>query len=81
MFLRGQVIKSTAGRDKDYLMAVTDCDGKYVYVCDGRERRLNKPKRKNPSHVAKTLWTLNEDQMHSDRRLRKALNELEYNNE
>ena len=81
MFLRGQVIKSTAGRDKDYLMAVTESDEKYVYVCDGKERRLSKPKRKNPAHVTKTIWTLNDNQMHSDRRLRKALNELEYNNE
>ncbi|MBQ9945180.1 MAG: KOW domain-containing RNA-binding protein [Clostridia bacterium] len=81
MFLRGQVIISEAGRDKDYLMAVTDYDGTYVYVCDGKERRLSQPKRKNPKHITMTQWFLTEDQLHSDRRLRKALGELEYNNE
>ncbi len=81
MFLRGQVISSVAGRDKGYLMAVTDYDKNYVYVCDGKERRLAQPKRKNPKHVSRTKWILNESQMHSDRRLRKALAELESGNE
>ncbi len=81
MFLRGQVIRSVAGRDKGYLMAVTDSDGKYVYVCDGKERRLSGPKRKNPRHVEITSMILDESQMHSDRGLRKALAQLEANNE
>ncbi|MBR3767946.1 MAG: KOW domain-containing RNA-binding protein [Clostridia bacterium] len=81
MFLRGQVIRSGAGRDTGYLMTVTDYDGTYVYVCDGKERRLAQPKRKNPKHVTATPWSLNESQMHSDRRLRKALAELESSNE
>lgn len=79
MFLRGQVISSVAGRDKGYLMTVTDYDGTYVYVCDGKERRLAQPKRKNPKHVICTHRSLSESQMHSDRRLRKALAELESN--
>lgn len=81
MFLRGQVIRSGAGRDKGYLMTVTDCDGTYVYVCDGKERRLSSPKRKNPKHVEITAWILDESQIHSDRGLRKALAQLESNNE
>lgn len=79
MFLRGQVISSVAGRDKGYLMTVTDYDGTYVYVADGKERRLAQPKRKNPKHVECTKWCLSEDRLHSDRRLRKALAELESN--
>lgn len=81
MFLRGQVVRSVAGRDKDYLMVVTGCDETYVYVCEGKERRLAKPKRKNPSHVEITPWNLDENRMSSDRRVRKALRELESDNE
>lgn len=81
MFLRGQVVRSGAGRDEGYLMAVTDYDGTYVYVCDGKERRLAQPKRKNPKHLKITQWNLDESRMHSDRRLRKALAELESGNE
>lgn len=81
MFLRGQVVKSVAGRDSGSLMAVTDYDGTYVYVSDGKERRLSKPKRKNPKHVIDTKRILNESQMHSDKRLRTALAQLESDSE
>ena len=81
MFLRGQVIRSSAGRDTGYLMAVTACDSNYVYVSDGKERRLGNPKRKNPRHVEITAWVLEESRMRSDRELRKALAQLESINE
>ena len=81
MYFRGQVVKSVAGRDKGYLMTVTDCDGAYVYVCDGKERRLSGPKRKNPKHIEIIPVVLNESQMRSDRGLRKALAQIETNNE
>lgn len=81
MFLRGQVVRSGAGRDSGHLMTVTDYDGTYVYVCDGKERRLSSPKRKNPKHIQITDKILEESQMHSDRSLRKALAQLESNNE
>ena len=81
MFLRGQVVRSGAGRDMGHLMTVISYDGTYVYVCDGKERRLSGPKRKNPKHVEITDRILDESQMRSDRGLRKALAQLESNNE
>lgn len=81
MFLRGQVVKSCAGRDSDSLMVVVKSDEACVYVCDGKERRLSKPKRKNPKHVIITKRILNESQMHSDKRLRIALAQLESDKE
>ena len=81
MFLRGQVIKSTAGRDKGYLMTVVASDEKFIYVCDGKERRLEKPKRKNPKHIKLLSEVLNDIQMNSDKALRKALAQIESNNE
>lgn len=71
----GQIAFSTAGRDKDKPMAVVNKDSKFVYVCDGKERPLNKPKRKNLKHLRFTEITVNENSLANDSALRKALNE------
>ena len=70
---RGSVVRSLAGRDQNTLLAVTATDERYVYVADGRARPLLDPKRKNPRHVTDVEKRLSEDQMRSDKSLRKAL--------
>ena len=70
---KGDLVVCTAGREKDRLMCVADYDGKYVYVCDGKERKLDNPKRKNPKHVIKTDKKLSDNMFLTDRALRKAL--------
>lgn len=73
LFAKGQVVRSSAGRDRDYLLAVTATDSTYVYVCDGKERPLRNPKRKSPNHVELTNHKITDDSMATDRSLRKAL--------
>ena len=70
---RGDLVVCIAGREKDRLMCVAEFDGKYVYVCDGKERKLGSPKRKNPKHVIKTDKKLSDNLFLTDRALRKAL--------
>ncbi len=70
---KGSVVRSRAGRDKDKLMAVIGTDGKVLLLCDGKERRLEKPKRKNPLHVAATKTVLDDSAMATNRSLRRAL--------
>ena len=60
-FCKGELVICNAGREKDRLMCVTEFDGKYVYVCDGKERLLNNPKRKNPKHIVKTNKLISQD--------------------
>ena len=72
-FCRGDLVVCTAGREKEKLMCVTEFDGKYVYVCDGKERKLNNPKRKNPKHIIKTDKHYADSMFSTDRALRKAL--------
>ena len=72
-FRKGELVICNAGREKDRLMCVVASDEKYVYVCDGKERLLNNPKRKNPKHIVKTDEQLSEDLLLTDRALRKAL--------
>lgn len=64
MLQRGRVVLSLAGRDKDRLLAVLAVDpAGYLLVADGKERPLERPKRKNPRHVAQTRRVLGEAAM------------------
>ena len=50
----GQIVISTAGRDKDYKFVVLCIiDDQYVYISDGDIRKLEKPKRKKIKHLRK----------------------------
>ena len=72
-FRKGELVICSAGREKDRLMCVIESDEKYVYVCDGKERLLNNPKRKNPKHIIKTNKQIPDNMFLTDRALRKAL--------
>ena len=48
---KSSLIVSKAGRDKGQLFFVIDADEQYVYLADGKSRRLEKPKRKKRKHV------------------------------
>ena len=47
------MIVSLAGRDKGQLFFVIDTDDQFVYLADGKGRRLESPKRKKRRHVRK----------------------------
>ncbi len=74
-YARGRVLRSTAGRDKDTFLAVVGMEGEAVLLADGKERPIERPKRKNPKHLAATNWLLTEEQLTTNRALRKALRE------
>ena len=73
---KGSVVISKAGRDKGYFLAVTDITDIGVFVCDGKERPVERPKKKNPLHLAKTHFVLSEDETATNRSLKKALKEI-----
>ena len=47
----GQFVTSKAGHDKGTLYVVTAEEGDFVYLCDGRLKRLEKPKKKRRRHI------------------------------
>ena len=49
------VVKSTAGRDKEDLFYVIGMDETYLFLANGKDRTLDKPKRKKRKHVEKVL--------------------------
>lgn len=71
----GTIVTSTAGHDKGQLLLVTGADGRFVYLADGKERRLSAPKKKNLKHVRPTPEFLDPAGM-TDKRLRTALRTL-----
>lgn len=74
---RGLVVKSLKGRDAGRLLAVISVKPNCVEVCDGKERKLHKPKSKNLKHIEPTAHKLSEEDLAYDGRLRKALNRLD----
>ena len=69
----GQLVCSKAGRDKSYWMVVVKEEGNFVYVCDGKERPLERPKRKNIKHLSFTNTILEENSFKTNKALKKEL--------
>lgn len=76
MLKRGSVVVSLRGRDSKRLMAVLEVECNQALVADGRLRPIEKPKRKNPRHLAPTGAVLDETSMATNRNLRRALTQL-----
>ena len=49
------VVVSLAGRDKDELFYVIAEEGEYLFLANGKDRPLDRPKRKKRKHVQKVL--------------------------
>lgn len=77
----GRVVISKSGRDKDKKMVIVAETENYLLVCDGKERRLTRPKRKNPKHLQFTNVCLEAHRFETNRALRKALKGCGYEEE
>ena len=73
MLQTGCVVISTAGKDRDGWMVVVQMDNDGVWVADGRHRRIESPKRKNPRHLRLTPYRVDASSMATNRELRRAL--------
>jgi len=49
------VVEATAGRDAGKLFYVLGTEGEFVLIANGKDRPLEKPKRKKCKHVRKVL--------------------------
>ena len=54
-FIISDVVISTAGRDQGKLFYVIDTDPVYLTLANGKDRTLEKPKRKKRRHIQKVL--------------------------
>lgn len=70
---RGLVVRSSAGHDKYSFQVVVESFDKYVLVCDGKKRPLERPKKKNFIHLKPTSTVLSEDCLRSNRSIKSNL--------
>jgi len=56
----GQIVYSKAGRDKDCFFLVVDYKKPFVYLVDGKLRRLENPKKKKDKHIQATSYIDND---------------------
>ena len=54
-FIISDVVRSTAGRDQGELFYVIGMDPVYLTLANGKDRTLEKPKRKKRKHIQKVL--------------------------
>ena len=76
MIRRGSYVISLKGHDTGRIYLVTEVNGAYAYVSDGREHKIARPKRKNIKHIFPILEGHKEDPaVMTDGVLRKLLRE------
>ena len=74
--VRGQIVRSVAGKDKETFLVVTEVCEKGVLLCDGKRRPLERQKFKNPGHIAPTNSFLTEEQLSTNRSVRHGLRDF-----
>ena len=72
-YTRGQIVRSLAGHDKGDFQVVLSVEGKYVTLCDGKRRSLEKPKKKKIVHTGATGCVVSKDCLETNRKIREAL--------
>ncbi|MDR2532071.1 MAG: KOW domain-containing RNA-binding protein [Oscillospiraceae bacterium] len=76
----GTIVKSIAGHDKGSFYVVVGYENNMPLIADGRRRKLEKPKAKNPKHTAKTN-TVTEPAELTNKKLRAVLHSFNFPNE
>ena len=71
---RGQIVYSTAGRDKGSFLIIVEERNDLLLLCDGKQRPLQRPKLKNKKHVIITNDCLSQNRLSGNKSLRRALN-------
>ena len=73
----GDVVKSAAGHDKDKIFAVIGTENGFALLCNGKDRKAQKPKRKKLKHIKKTgirlAWISETPEKVNNTSVRKAL--------
>lgn len=68
----GMVVKSMAGHDSGSYYAVVRVKNGFAYIADGKRRKADSPKKKNPLHLQKTNTVIDVADI-TDKQLRTVL--------
>ena len=72
----GDVVKTTAGKDKDRYFCVVELKDSYCLLRDGKIHKLDNPKRKSFKHVRKTPYRVQSEALQVNKHLKKAIDSL-----
>lgn len=72
-FVKGQLVRSKAGRDRTHLFAVMAVEGQMLFLADGHLHKLFCAKHKKKMHVAPTATVLQGEFLANDEKLREAI--------
>jgi ribosomal protein L14E/L6E/L27E len=53
---KGQIVYSKAGRDKQEIFIIFDILDDFVFLVNGKSRKIDKPKKKKIKHIQKTNY-------------------------
>lgn len=70
--VKGSVVKALAGRDQGSFFVAVAAEDRFVYIADGKERKLSNPKRKNVKHISPTGTVADMTDM-TDKKLKRLL--------
>ena len=77
----GELVQSVAGHDKGEYFLVTAMDKDFLYLCNGKDRKADKLKRKKRKHVIKTgeicEWIKENPEKVNNTSVRKAIRGLQ----
>ncbi len=74
-FAKGMVVRSIAGHDSGSWLVVMRLENGFAFVADGKERKVEKPKKKNIKHLSRTRKTINVEGI-TNKKLRSELRNL-----
>lgn len=70
--VKGSVVRALAGRDQDRFFVAVAVEDRFVYIADGKERKLLNPKRKNVKHISPTDTVVETADL-TDKKLRRII--------
>ena len=73
--VKGSVVKSLAGRDQGSYYVAVSVEDRFVFIADGRERKLEMPKRKNVKHISPASKVIETNEL-TNKKLKKLLSEF-----
>lgn len=76
MFAVGQVVRATAGGEKEKLFVVLRVEEGFAFISDGKRHKRDNPKKKSFKHIEPIGNVLTDENL-TDKKLRKTLNLIE----
>lgn len=70
----GMIVRSSAGHDKGNFLVITAIEGDFAYIADGKERKLQSPKKKRMKHLKFTNTVVETGNL-TDKGLRRIISE------